>query len=121
LDTNGSLLVITVVTGFDEAELDLFLELRRYYGSEEWASETPGGATPGQLFDDAPKENRRTATEYVYLLVALDFQGCLVEESGRSALVVGDDTVEMYTREDGKAKSLDRLLGDLGLVARTVR
>jgi hypothetical protein len=109
-ESTRALVVVTVVTAFTDGELDAFLELRRYYGHEEWASHTPGGGTPGHLLDNSARENQRTLTEILFLLMLLNFEGFAVESSGRSIILAGDDIWTVRTRDRAKARKLDELL-----------
>jgi hypothetical protein len=112
---DGSLLVVTVVTSFQEHELESFLYLRRSCGETRWVDGVPGGATPGHLFDEGPRHNARDVREMLGLLMAYNFEGSLISADGSIVVGIHDDVVEWRCKDRAELQTFRATASLLGL------
>jgi hypothetical protein len=111
----GALLVVRVVTSFQEHELDVFLEPRRRAGDTRWVDGVPGGATPGHLFNSGSPDDKRDAREMLGLLMAYTFEAMLVSDDGSLAVGIHDDVIEWCAREAAGMKVFEDITALLHL------
>ena len=105
----SSLLLVCGVFLFKDHELDAFLLSRASSGDTRWVDDVPGGATPGQLFDDGPDRDRRHVREFLSLMMAFTFQGYLVRRDGRLVIWVGDDVIDVEAADEGDLQEAHRI------------
>jgi hypothetical protein len=91
----SAFLLVNVVASFQPHELEAFLSLRRHYGDDRWVDGVPGGATPGHLFSDDPRDDRRNVRELLITMMAYTFEGYFVQEDGRVILWVADEVIDI--------------------------